>query len=70
MNMINVDLGDGRIFPMEEHLLEGPYHSVMENEHEKTTATEYRLKGQVVHRSVHVHLKHGLGIEGAVGRMG
>jgi hypothetical protein len=68
--MINVDLGDGRIFPMEEHLLDGPHRSRVNNDHEDTQITEYRLRGKVVHRSVHVTLKHGIGIEGALGRMG
>lgn len=68
--MINVDLGDGRIFPMEEHLLEGPILKRTENGHEVTTVTEYRLRGKLVHRSVHVQLKHGLGIEGILGRIG
>lgn len=68
--MINVDLGDGRIFPMEEHLLDGPYYKTMNNDHENTTVVEYHFKGKVVHRSVHVRLKQGLGIEGAIGRIG
>jgi len=70
MNMVNVDLGDGRIFPMEEHLLQGPFRSTVENERERTTIEEYRFEGKVVHRSVHVTLKQGLGVEAAVGRMG
>jgi len=67
--MINVDLGDGRIFPMEEHLLDGPYRQVTENDHEKTVVTIYKYRGKVVHRTPHVMLKQGLGIEGFLGRM-
>jgi hypothetical protein len=37
---------------------------VFENEIEKTVATEYWLGGQLVHRSVHVHLKTGIFAEG------
>ena len=66
--MINVDLGDGRIFPMEEHLLQGPFISHRDNEHERTTVTEYRYRDKVVHRSVHTHLKQGIGIEAVLGR--
>lgn len=67
---INVDLGDGRIFPMPRHQLEGPFYSYVDNDHEKTTVTMYKLQGKVVHRSVHVHLKQGIGVEFALGRMG
>ena len=67
--MINVDLGDGRIFPMEEHLLDGPYLHSVENAHERTLVTEYRYQGKVVHRSAHVTLKEGLGIEAMLGRI-
>jgi hypothetical protein len=68
--MINCDLGDGRIFPMEEHLLDGPLLSYRENGHERTAITEYKFKGKVVHRSVHVALKQGIGIEAVLGRIG
>lgn len=68
--MINVDLGDGRIQQMDEALLDGPHFSVIDNDHEHTEAVEYRLDGKVVHRSVHVHLKQGLGIEGLMGKFG
>jgi hypothetical protein len=70
MSFINVDLGDGVITQMEEADLEGPLLSTFENDHERTVATEYRLNGRVVHRSVHVHLKQGLGIEAAMGAFG
>lgn len=67
---INIDLGDGRIFPIERSKLEGPFYSRMENDHECTLATEYRLQGKVVHRSVHVTLKQGIGVEFALGQLG
>lgn len=68
--MINVDLGDGVIRQMEESLLDGPHLSIVDNEHEHTEAVEYRLDGKVVHRSVHVTLKQGLGIEALMGQLG
>jgi hypothetical protein len=68
--LINVDLGDGRIFPMEEHLLEGPFYERTENAHERTTVTIYRFRGKEVHRSPSVVLKHGIGIESIFGRIG
>lgn len=68
--MINVDLGDGRIFPMEEYLLEGPFISQRDNDHEHTVTTEYRYRGKVVHRSAHVTLKQGIGVEAVLGRVG
>lgn len=68
--LINVDLGDGRIFPMEDHLLEGPFYEYSDNERERTTVTIYRYRGKVVHRSPHVILKQGIGIEAVLGRIG
>lgn len=67
---INVDLGDGRIFSMPKHKLEGPFYSYFENDHEKTVVTTYTLQGKVVHRSPHVTLKRGLGIEALLGKVG
>ena len=67
--MITVDLGDGIIQEMDEALLT-PNHSVVDNEHEHTRITEFQLNGKVVHRSVHVHLKQGLGIEAVLGKIG
>jgi hypothetical protein len=52
---------------MDEKLLDGPHLSVVDNEHEHTEAIEYLLDGKIVHRSVHVHLKEGIGIEGILG---
>lgn len=66
---INVDLGDGRIFPMPAYKLEGPFYSHYEDEHEKTVVTTYKLQGKVVHRSPHVTLKRGLGIEALMGNL-
>ena len=68
--MITVDLGDGVIREMDEAALDGPYLTSIENDHERTNALEYRLDGKVVHRSVHVHLKQGVGIEGLMGKIG
>jgi hypothetical protein len=41
----------------------------IDNDNERTHWVEYRLTpdGEVIHRSVHVHLKHGLLLESAVG---
>lgn len=47
-----------------------PNHSVVENDNERTEITEFQKDGIVVHRSVHVHLKKGLGIEHALGGFG
>lgn len=67
--MITVQLEpDGPITEMDEALLT-PNHSVVDNEHEHTVVTEYHLNGRVVHRSVHVTLKVGVGVEGVLGRM-
>jgi hypothetical protein len=68
--LINVDLGDGVIRQMDAAELDGPTQSIFENEHERTVATEYRLHGKIVHRSVHVTLKEGIGIEGILGSIG
>lgn len=65
--MITVDLGDGVIREMDEKLLT-PNHSVQENEHQRTVIREFKLMGRVVHHSVHVHLKKGIGIEGLLGK--
>lgn len=42
----------------------------VDNDNEYTTAVEYWLKDELVHRSAHVRLKKGLGIESALGRIG
>lgn len=67
---ITVDLGDGVIREKDDCELDGPFYSILDNDHEHTVATEYRLEGRVVHRSVHVHLKQGLGIEAILGSLG
>lgn len=67
--MIHVDLGDGIPILFEESKLDGPHVRVTENSHERTTVTEYKFMGRIVHRSVHVQLKEGLGIEALMGRM-
>lgn len=38
--------------------------STLDNDIERTVATEYWLDGELVHRSVHVHLKTGLFADG------
>jgi hypothetical protein len=67
--LVNVDLGNGVISQMDDADLT-PNHSVIDNEHERTAITEFRLNDKVVHRSVHVHLKQGIGIEGVLGSIG
>lgn len=67
--MISVDLGDGVIREMDEADLQGPCLTTVDNEHEHTEAVEYWLNGRVVHRSVHVTLKEGLGIEALLGKL-
>ncbi len=42
----------------------------IDNEREHTTWVEYYLEDELVHRSVHVTLKQGIGIEAAMGRVG
>lgn len=69
-DLINVDLGDGRIFPMEKNLLEGPFITEWETDNERTVATVYRYRGKLVHESRHVTLKRGIGVEGVLGRIG
>ena len=66
--MINVDLGDGVIRQLPECDLDGPFYHIIDNAHERTVATEYHLDGRTVHRSVHVTLKEGLGIEALMGQ--
>lgn len=68
--MITVDLGDGVIHEVDESTLDGPFLSSQENDNEKVDAVEYHLAGRVVHRSVHVTLKQGIGIEGVLGQIG
>lgn len=65
--MIDVDFGDGKTVKFDERKLEGPFRSVVDNSHERTVVTEYKLMGRTVHRSVHVQLKEGLGIEALLG---
>ena len=67
--MITIDRGNG-IELMSETLLEGQFYSLTDTAHEHTLVTEYRLQGKTVHRSVHVTLKEGLGIEAHMGQIG
>lgn len=68
--MIAVDLGDGMIRYMSPVDLEGPFYHIVDNSHEYTIATEWKLEGRVVHRSVHVTLKEGIGLEALGGSFG
>lgn len=60
MNLIpcRIDGVDGCL--VDESLLERKDINT-ENENEIVEAVEYRLNGELVHRSVHVHLKQGIG---------
>lgn len=42
-------------------------NEVTDNERERTVVVKYFLGPQMVHRSVHIQLKQGLGIEGILG---
>jgi hypothetical protein len=70
MKMITVNLDGVSHTELPEHLLDGPHISTTEDEKERTVVTIYRYQGKVVHRSVTVTLKKGLGIEGILGRLG
>lgn len=48
---------------MDDSLLERR-EGVMDNEHEETKWLEYWLDGEMVHRSVHVHLKQNVFADG------
>lgn len=54
---------------MDESLLE-KREGVVDNENEHTTWVEYWLNGELVHRSVHVGLKHGLDMTGEIADLG
>jgi hypothetical protein len=41
-----------------------------EDEHEWSSAVEYRLGDEIVHRSARTHIKQGLGVEGAAAALG
>lgn len=69
MDFVEVDLGRGIIELMDKSKLV-QNNSVVDNDHEHTEVTEYLLNGKVVHRSVHVTLKKGIGIEGIFGKIG
>lgn len=69
MGLINVDFGDGQVVPFEASKLEGPERTVVDNDNETTKVTVYRFMGRVVHRSVEMKLKKGIGIEGVIGRL-
>lgn len=47
-----------------------PNHSETDTEDQNTKVTEFLLNGEVVHRSVHITIKKGLGIEGVLGKLG
>lgn len=67
--LIDVDLGIGVITQLDDSMLT-PRHSIVDNGHERTKVTEFLFNGKVVHRSVHVRLKQGIGIEGVFGSIG
>lgn len=71
--MITAQLSvDGPIVTVDETEYERR-DSVIDNDHEHTRVVEYFVPGQydrAVHRSVHVHLKKGIGIEGVLGKVG
>jgi|GEM_PF-3092348 len=69
MTVITVDLGDGVIREADESTLE-KRTGVVDNDHEHTEWVEYYSGSLLVHRSVHVHLKHGLGVEAKTGVIG
>lgn len=60
---------NGEIVDIDESTLT-PNHHVEENDNERAEVTEWLLDGVSVHRSVHLHLKKGLGIEGVLGSFG
>jgi hypothetical protein len=51
---------------MDEALLEKRIPDPVDNDNETTTAVEYWLNGELVHRSVHVHLKQGIELGTAI----
>lgn len=55
---------------MDDSLLSKREYVDVDNEHERVEVIEYWLNGELVHRSPHVILKTGLGIEGQVGQVG
>lgn len=65
--MITIDRGNG-IEMYDEYLLQDTSHEI-DNENEHTRVTELRLGGVIVHRSVHVTLKHGNSVESILGVM-
>jgi hypothetical protein len=54
---------------MDESALE-KREGVVENDHERTTWVEYWLGEELVHRSVHVTLKEGVSMMGAIEGIG
>lgn len=67
--LIDVDLGLGYPCQLEESQLQRR-NSTVDNGRERTQVTEYLFNEKVVHRSVHVQLKQGIGIEGIFGSIG
>jgi hypothetical protein len=55
--------------PMDESKLRRET-GVVDDEREHTEWVEYYLGDELVHRSAHVMLKQGLGVEGMLGSMG
>jgi len=67
--MINVDLGDGRIFPMEAHLLEGPFQSAHRqcSRAHRDHAIHVSRQGRAPFRAYHI--KAGIGVEAVLGEL-
>lgn len=64
MALVTTTKGD-----MDESLLE-KREGVVDNENEYTTWVEYWYEGELVHRSVHVHLKQNVLTEGVAAMIG
>jgi hypothetical protein len=65
-------IAEGPITEMDEAQLERR-DSVVDNDTEHTEVIEYFMPGEysrAVHRSVHVHLKQGIGLEAVLGKVG
>lgn len=64
MALINTTKGE-----MDTSLLE-KREGVVDNDNEHTKWVEYWLDGELVHRSVHVHLKHNVLADGLAAALG
>lgn len=64
MALITTTKGD-----MDESLLEKK-EGLLDNDNERTSWVEYWLEGELVHRSVHVHLKKNVLADGVAAMIG